>query len=154
MKQTLAQVKTLFTNDTLNRKGNKSANAPILKLIDIINNDNAVIETVANNSKTALNRGGTMECLIKMYITKANHVKQSLNNLTTDFEHNGKTYEIKYSSSKGYAHYNPNQDLTNLIFADQTGIYLTNGKNIILDKCGKHIQTIILNKNVKTLLTY
>lgn len=154
MEHTLAQVKQIFINDTLTRKENKSSNAPILKLIDIINNDNAIIDPIANKKKTGLNRGGVMECLIKMYITKTTYAKQSRNNTTTDFEHNGKIYEIKFSSSKGYAHYDPRQDLTNLIFADQTGVYLASGENIVLDKCGEHIKTIKINRNVKTLLTY
>ena len=63
-------------------------------------------------------------------------------------------YEVKYSSAKGYAHYNPNQDLSNLIFVDRYGVYLTSGKNILLDKCGKHIQTIVMNKNVKVLVQF
>jgi len=151
---TLKEVKEIFIQDTLTRKANKSANAPIIKLIDIINNNNARISCETNQSASALNRGAVVECLIKLLLNDQKSAKKSANETRADLIKNGVKYEIKYSSSKGYAHYNPRQDLTNLIFVDNTGVYLTSGDNIILDKCGKHIQTIIMNKNVKTLLTF
>lgn len=151
---TLKEVKNIFTQDTLTRKANKSANAPIIKLIDIINNDNARISCETNQSASALNRGATVECLIKLLLNDQKSAKKSANETRADLIKNGVKYEIKYSSSKGYAHYNPRQNLDNLIFVDNTGVYLTSGANIILDKCGKHIQTIKMNKNVKTLLTF
>lgn len=154
MKYTLKQVKELFNKDTELRKGNKSSNLPIIKLIDIINNDNATIECETNNKGTCLNRGATVECLIKLLVNKSDNATKVNDNSVADMVINGKEYEIKYSSAKGYAHYNPRQNLDNLIFVDNTGVYLTSGKNIILDKCGKHIQTIVMNKNVKTLLTF
>jgi hypothetical protein len=150
----LKEVKEIFINDTLTRKANKSANAPIIKLIDIINNNNARISCETNTSASALNRGAVVECLIKLLLNDQKSAKKSDNQTRADLIKNGVKYEIKYSSSKGYAHYNPRQDLTNLIFVDNTGVYLTSGDNIILDKCGKHIQTIKMNKNVKVLLTF
>lgn len=151
---TLKQVEEIFIEDTLTRKANKSANAPIIKLIDIINNKDARISCETNKSASALNRGAVVECLIKLLLNNQMSAKKSANDMRADLIKNGVKYEIKYSSSKGYAHYNPRQNLDNLIFVDNTGVYLTSGKNIILDKCGKHIQTIIFNKNVKTLFTF
>ena len=54
---------------------------------------------------------------------------KAFNNTESDLVVNGVKYEVKYSSAKGYAHYNPrNQDLSNLIFVDRYGVYLTSGK--------------------------
>lgn len=156
MKKTyrLLEVREMFVRDSIERKANKSANEPIIKLIDMIDNDNATIECEPNNSKGALNRGSVVECLIKLLLKKCNSAKKSYNALEADLVIKGVKYEIKYSSSKGYAHYNPNQDLSNLIFVDKSGVYLTSGKNILLDKCGKHIQTIVFDKNVKVLVSF
>ena len=151
---TLKEVREIFLQDTQTRKANKSANLPIIKLIDIIANDSARISCETNQSGTALNRGAVVECLIKLLLNDQKTAKKSANETRADLIKNGVKYEIKYSSSKGYAHYNPNQNLDNLIFVDNTGIYLTSGANIILDKCGKHIQTIKMNKNVKVLLSF
>jgi hypothetical protein len=151
---TLKEVKKIFENNTQIRKANKSANAPIIKLIDIINNDSARISCEINKSGTALNRGAVVECLIKLLFNNQKSAKKSANEKRADLIKNGVKYEIKFSSGKGYAHFDPRQDLTNLIFVNQYGIYLTSGDNIILDKCGKHIKDIKLNKNVKTLLTF
>lgn len=151
-KKNLQELREMFEADTRTRKANKSANAPILKLIAMVNNDNAVIECECNNA--LLNRGSVVECLIKMLLLKTDYAKKSANAAESDLVINGKHYEIKYSSSKGYAHYNPAQNLDRLIFVDGTGIYLTSGKNIILDKCGKHIQTIVMDKNVKVLRNF
>ena len=139
---TLRQVKELFNNDTIIRKGNKSSNEPIIKLVNLVNNDNATIHCEPNNSGTALNRGSVVECLIKLLAYKTTTTSKAFNDTQADLIVNGVKYEIKYSSSKGYAHYNPNQDLSNLIFVDGSGIYITSGDNIVLDKCGKHIKTI------------
>lgn len=154
MKKTLLEVKTLFELDTQNRKANRSANAPIIKLIEMVGNDNAVIECETNIKGTCLNRGATVECLVKLLLTKSDSASKVNDNSQADLVLKGRNYEIKYSSSKGYAHYNPNQNLDNLIFVDNTGVYLTTGKNILLDKCGKHIQTIVMNKNVRVLYTF
>lgn len=151
---TLATVREIFEKDTQTRKANKSANAPIIKLIDIINNDNARISCETNQSASALNRGAVVECLMKLLLNGQKSATKSANDTRADLVKNGVKYEIKYSSSKGYAHYNPRQNLDNLIFVNQYGAYLTSGANIILDKCGKHIQTIKMNKNVRTLLTF
>ena len=151
---TLKEVKEIFLQDTQTRKANKSANTPIIKLIDIIANDSARISCETNTSGTALNRGAVVECLIKLLLNNQKSAKKSANETRADLIKNGVKYEIKYSSSKGYAHYNPRQDLTNLIFVNQFGVYLTSGANIILDKCEKHIKDIKLNKNVKVLLSF
>lgn len=151
---TLKEVKKIFLQDTLTRKANKSANLPIIKLIDIINNDSARISCETNQSASALNRGAVVECLIKLLLNGQKSATKSANETRADLVKDGVKYEIKYSSSKGYAHYNPRQNLDNLIFVDNSGVYLTSGANILLDKCGKHIQTIVMNKNVKTLLTF
>ena len=154
MKRTLKQVRDLFNADTLARKGNKSSNAPIIKLIDMIGNDNATIECETNIKGTCLNRGATVECLIKLLLLKGDNASKVVDNSAADMVVKGVNYEIKYSSAKGYAHYNPAQNLDHLIFVDSTGVYLTSGKNILLDKCGKHIQTIVMNSNVKVLYTF
>lgn len=151
---TLKEVKEIFIQDTLTRKANKSANAPIIKLIDIIANDSARISCETNQSASALNRGAVVECLIKLLLNNQKSAKKSANETRADLVKDGVKYEIKYSSSKGYAHYNPRQNLSNLIFVNQYGVYLTSGENIILDKCEKHIKDIKMNKNVKVLLSF
>ena len=91
--------------------------------------------------------------LIKLLLKNQKSAKRYTNkNGRADLTLDGVKYEIKYSSSKGYAHYNPNQDLSNLIFVNQYGVYLTSGKNIVLDKCGKHIQDIKLTNDTRTLI--
>ena len=151
---TLKEVREIFEKDTLTRKANKSANAPIIKLIDLVGNDSARISCETNNSGSALNRGAVVECLIKLLAKNSKSAKKSANETRADLIKDGVKYEIKYSSSKGYAHYNPNQNLDNLIFVNQYGIYLTSGKNIILDKCGKHIKDIKCNKDTKLLYSF
>lgn len=144
---TLNEVKNIFVKDYQKRPNNKSSNEPLIKLIDIINKPNATI-SVIDGKQGLLSRGVVAECLIKMLVLKLDKSEWSSNG--ADFEYKGKPFEIKYSSAKGYAHYNPTQCMDNLIFMDRYGIYLTNGKNIVLDKCKKHIQTI--NKANATML--
>lgn len=152
-KLSLKQVKEIFTLDTLTRKANKSSNEPILKLISLVHNDNATIEV--DTTSKSLNRGSVVECLIKLLLKNQKSAKRYTNkNSRADLSMDGVKYEIKYSSSKGYAHFNPNQDLSNLIFVNQYGAYLTSGENIILDKCCKHIKDIVMNKNVQTLIDF
>ena len=150
-KKNLSQVREMFESDSIARKGNKSSNEAILKLIAMVDNDNAVIEC---DGTSIMNRGSVVECLIKMLALRVDYASKAYNNSESDLVVNGVKYEVKYSSAKGYAHYNPDQDLSNLIFVDRYGIYLTSGKNILLDKCGKHIQTIVMNKNVKVLVNF
>ena len=151
---TLKQVRDMFELDSILRKANKSANLPIIKLIDIINNDNAVITCeVASLSSTILNRGSVVECLIKILMCgyqKTKKYAQNRHDLTLS---KGDYYEVKYSSSKGYASYSkPIKD--KLIFVNQYGVYLTSGDNIVFDKCGKHIKDIDLRKPHQVLLTF
>lgn len=147
---TLLQVKEIYERDTHTRPNNKSSNEPLIKLIDLINKPNAQI-SVIEGKQGLISRGVVAECLVKMYFNKLDKSEWSAKG--SDFTHNGINYEVKYSSAKGYAHYNPTQNMENLIFMDRFGIYLTNGKNIVLDKCKKHIQTI--NKaNATTLLAF
>ena len=150
-KLTLKNLKNAFEFDTLTRKCNKSSNEPILKLIKLINNDSAMVEV--DSTAKSLNRGSVVECLIKLLFKNQKSAKRYTNKRNkADLYIDGVKYEIKYSSSKGYAHYNPNQDLSNLIFVNQYGVYLTSGKNIVLDKCGKHIQDIKLTNDTRTLI--
>lgn len=150
-KKNLKEVREMFENDSLARKSNKSSNEAIINLIAMINNDNAVIEC---DGTSIMNRGSVVECLIKILALNVEYASKAFNNTESDLVVNGVRYEVKYSSAKGYAHYNPDQDLSNLIFVDRYGVYLTSGKNILLDKCGKHIQTIVMNKNVKVLVQF
>ena len=148
---TLKNLKNAFELDTKLRKCNKSSNEPILKLINLIDNDSAIVEV--DSTAKSLNRGSVVECLIKLLLKNQKSAKRYTNkNGRADLTMDGVKYEIKYSSSKGYAHYNPNQDLSNLIFVNQYGVYLTSGKNIVLDKCGKHIQDIKLTNDTRTLV--
>ena len=150
-KITLKNLRNTFELDTQMRKANKSSNAPILKLIKLINDDSAMVEV--DTTSKSLNRGSVVECLIKLLLKNQKSAKRYTNkNGRADLTMDGVKYEIKYSSSKGYAHYNPNQDLSNLIFVNQYGVYLTSGKNIVLDKCGKHIQDIKLTNDTRTLV--
>ncbi len=145
---TLKSIKEMLVKDYYTRPNNKSSNEPLIKLIDLINNplnEISIIETKGS----ALNRGVIAECLIKMFYSKENKTQWSPSGV--DFSYNGINYEIKYSSAKGYAHYNPSQDLTNILFMDRFGIYLTSGENLVLDKCGKHIQTIVKEKSAMLL---
>ena len=150
-KLTLKNLRNTFELDTQLRKSNKSSNAPILKLIKLINDDSAMVEV--DTTSKSLNRGSVVECLIKLLLKNQKSAKRYTNkNNRADLTLDGVKYEIKYSSSKGYAHYNPNQDLSNLIFVNQYGVYLTSSKNIVLDKCGKHIQDIKLTNDTRTLI--
>ena len=142
----------MFVADTIARKGNKSANDLIIKLIDLIGNENAVITCDLSKGGKIPSRGVVAECLVKLYYTKKASAEWSPKG--SDLHYNGVDYEIKCSTSKGNAHYNPKQDLTHLIFVDQSGIYETTGANIILDKCGKHIKSIKMNRNVKTVVSF
>jgi len=144
---TLLQVKEIYERDSHARPNNKSSNEPLIKLIDLINKPYAQI-SVIEGKQGLISRGVVAECLVKMYFNKLEKSEWSAKGC--DFTHNGVDYEVKYSSSKGYAHYNPAQNMENLIFMDRFGIYLTNGENIVLDKCKKHIQTI--NKANATVL--
>ena len=147
---TLKEIKEILIKDIYARPNNKSSNEPLIKLVDLINNPSNEISIIETKG-SALNRGVIAECLIKMLVLKLDKSEWSSNG--ADFEYKGKPFEIKYSSAKGYAHYNPTQCMDNLIFMDRFGIYLTNGKNIVLDKCKKHIQTI--NKaNATALLVF
>lgn len=150
---TLATVRALLIADNANRPANKSANQVLINLLDLVANESAKI-TICNTATGALNRGATAECLVKMWLNNQKSAKWSCNDKRADTIHNGKAYEIKCSTSKGYAHYNPKQNLDRLIFVNQYGIYLTSGANIILDKCGKHIKDIRMNANVKTLVEW
>lgn len=146
-KVSLAVVRAEYVRDGLTRPNNKSSNEPLIKLIDLINNPNATIDVIEGKGGL-LSRGVVAECLIKIYLLNLNASQWASTGY--DMEYKGLKCEIKYSSAKGYAHYNPQQDMTNLVFMDRYGIYLTSGKEIVLDKCGKHIQTI--NKNNATKL--
>ena len=152
-KITLKALKEMYTLDNIKRPACKSSNHAILTLIDLINDNARFVECERSKGGTILNRGSVVECLVKLLINDQKSAKKYLAK-RCDLIHEGVKYEIKYSSAKGYAHYNPAQDLSNLIFVDSTGIYLTSGKNILLDKCGKHIQTIVMNDNVKTLYSF
>lgn len=148
---TLTNLKNAFELDTQMRKANKSSNEPILKLIKLIDNNSAIVEV--DSTAKSLNRGSVVECLIKLLFKNQKSAKRYTNkNGRADLTLDGVKYEIKYSSAKGYAHYNPNQDLSNLIFVNQYGVYLTSGKNIVLDKCGKHIKDIKLTSDTRTLI--
>lgn len=153
MTLSLARVRDILNTDTANRPANKSANQVLINLLNLVNNDNAKI-TICGTSTGALNRGATAECLVKMWLNNQKSAKWACNDKRADTIHNGKAYEIKCSTSKGYAHYNPKQNLDRLIFVNQYGIYQTTGANIILDKCGKHIKDIKMNANVKTLVEW
>ena len=154
MKKTLKQVKQEFIADTQKRPANKSANKVILNLIDLVNNDNATITADASKGGNIASRGVVAECLIKLWKTQANNAEWSPKG--SDLKINGEEWEIKCSTSKGYAHYNPEQKLNNLIFVNQYGIFETrNGQDvIILDKCRKHIQSIKVNKLVKQVVAF
>lgn len=152
MQKTLKDVRALFVADTLARKSNKSANALIINLIDLINNPTATITCDLSKGGNIPSRGIVAECLVKLYYKGTKSAKWSEKGY--DFTYKGVHYEVKCSTSKGYAHYNPTQDLSHLIFVDQSGIYETTGENIILDKCGKHIQTIKMNRNVKCVVSF
>lgn len=151
----LSVIRSLFENDTKQRKANKSANQVIINLLDLVNDDSAQITLCrASNDSAMPSRGITAECLVKLWLNNQKSAKWQSNDKRADTYHNGKAYEIKCSTSKGYAHYNPNQNLDNLIFVNQYGIFQTTGANIILDKCGKHIKDIKMNANVKTLVEW
>lgn len=152
-KITLKSLKQMFLLDNAKRPACKSSNYAIIKLIELINDNNRIVECERSKGGTILNRGSVVECLVKLLINDQKSAKKYLAK-RCDLIHEGVKYEIKYSSAKGYAHFNPRQDLSNLIFVDSTGIYLTSGKNILLDKCGKHIQTIVMDNNVKALYNF
>ena len=151
LKLSLRELREMFEMDNNIRPANKSSNSAILALIDLVGNDNAVIEC---EGRYIVNRGSAVECLLKLWLNNLEYTHKAYNDSESDLTLNVVKYEVKYSSAKGYAHYNPNQDLSNLIFVDRYGVYLTSGKNIVLDKCGKHIQTIVMNSNVKVLVEF
>lgn len=151
-KITLKTLKSIFELDNQTRPANKSSNHAIITLIDLINDSARMVECERSKGGSILNRGSVVECLTKLLINDQKSAKKYLAK-RCDLIHEGVKYEIKYSSSKGYAHYNPRQDLSNLIFVNQYGIYLTSGDHIILDKCGKHIKDIDY-KGAKVLYTF
>lgn len=151
-KITLKTLKSMFELDNQTRPANKSSNHAIITLIDLINDSARLVECERSKGGSILNRGSVVECLTKLLINDQKSAKKYLAK-RCDLIHEGVKYEIKYSSSKGYAHYNPRQDLSNLIFVNQYGIYLTSGDHIILDKCGKHIKDIDY-KGAKVLYTF
>ena len=121
-KVSLKQVKEIFELDTQTRKANKSSNEPILKLIQLVHNDKATIEV--DTTSKSLNRGSVVECLIKLILKDQQHAKRYNNKGgRADISIDGVKYEIKYSSSKGYAHFKPNQHLSNLMFVYQYCVY-------------------------------
>lgn len=152
----LNTIKKMFIEDTAKRKANKSANQVVLNAIELVETTNADLKINCDLSKggNIPSRGIIIENLIKVWYKNSSQKTTKYSIKGYDFKVNGVGFEVKASTSKGYAHYNPNQDLSNLIFVDGSGIYLTSGDNIILDKCGKHIQTIKMNRNVKTLVTW
>ena len=151
-KITLKNLNAMFTLDNVKRPSNKSSNYAILTLIELINDNARIVECERSKGGTILNRGSVVECLVKLLLNDQKTAKKYLAK-RCDLIHEGIKYEVKYSSSKGYAHYNPRQDLSNLIFVNQYGIYLTSGDHIILDKCGKHIKDIDYN-GAKVLYTF
>lgn len=151
-KISLKALREMFIMDSVKRPANKTSNHAIITLIDLINDNTRVVECERSKGGTILNRGSVVECLIKLLINDQKSARKYLAK-RCDLIHEGVKYEVKYSSSKGYAHFNPRQDLSNLIFVNQYGIYLTSGEHIILDKCGKHIKDIDY-KNVKVLYTF
>lgn len=149
---TLKSVRLMFECDSQTRKKNKSANAPIIKLIDLINDNEKIITCEVARGGSILNRGSVVECLIKL-LFKEQKSASKYGAGRVDMIKNGVHYEIKYSSSSGYATYNEKQDYNNLIFVNQSGVYLAKKDNIVLDKCKQHIQTITM-KGVKTLIEF
>lgn len=140
---TLKELKQIILENNNQKPKNKNANQPLLYMINLINNDNAVIVCERASSKTTMvNRGSAMECLIKLWLFDNDKAIKGVNQYQSDLTYNGIEYEVKYSSPIAYAHYNPKQDLSNLIFADTTGIYVSYNGGVVLDKCGKHIKTI------------
>ena len=151
----LSVIRSLFENDTKARPSNKSSNQVIINLLDLIGNDNLEITYCrASASSEMPSRGITAECLAKMWLNNQKSARWQSNDKKADTYHNGEPIEIKCSTAKGYAHFNPKQKINTLLFINQYGIYLTTGKNIILDKCGKHIQDIKMNSDVKTLVAW
>lgn len=151
MTYTLEQIKKLYERDNEVRKGNKSANKAIIKLVEIIGKPQNTIECDLTKSGKIPCRGGVVECLVKMLLLKANHTSVSRAH-QVDMEFNGKDYEIKYSSPKGYASYSK-EVKSDVIFVDQYGMYKAKPQDLIFDKCGDHIQTINKSKSV-TLLAF
>ena len=152
----LEKIIEMYTADTARRKANKTANQVVLNAVELVKqfNPNLKIDLDLSKGGTIPSRGIVVENLIKVWFKNSMQKTSRYAAKGYDFKHNGVNYEVKCSTSKGYAHYNPKQDLSNLIFVNSSGIYLTSGDNIVLDKCGKHIQTIKMNKNVKTLLEW
>ena len=149
---TLKELKQIILENNNQKPKNKNANQPLLYMINLINNDNATIVCERASSKSNMvNRGSAMECLIKLWILEGNEAIKGVNQYEADIVYNGIKYEVKYSSPIAYAHYNPKQDLSNLIFADTSGIYVSFNGGIVLDKCGKHIKTINKDNALKVL---
>lgn len=149
-KLTLQELKNLYVEDYKKRPNNKSANMVIIKLIDIINQPQNTI-SVIDGKGGLISRGVSGECLVKMLVLKQKHTEWSPSG--ADMIYKGKPFEIKVSTSKGYAHYNKMQEMKNVLFLNATGLWLTSEENLILDKCGKHIQTIKY-ENSKQLLHF
>ena len=148
----LEQVKTMFLLDSATRKANKSSNAPIIKLIDLIDNNSLKITAEMGKGGSILNRGSVVECLVKILLNNQKSAKKYQSG-RADMYLNGVGYEIKYSSAKGYASFS-GAITRQLIFVNQYGVYLTTGDNLVMDKCGKHIQSIKMNNSVKVLLEF
>lgn len=148
---TIKELKKMYLQNNVLQPKAKSSNNAILSLCDMLD-DSQKIECEETKSGAVLNRGSVVECLIKLLFLNNKTAKKYVKGY--DLHQNGKHYEIKFSTGFAYAHYDPKQDLSNLIFVNPYGVYLTSEKNIILDNSKKHIKDIKMNKDVKTLIEF
>lgn len=140
---TLKEVKKMYLNDTQNKPKNNTCNNAIIKLIELINNDNKTITCELTKGGSVLNRGSVVECLVKLYLTNQKTTSKYAQG-RNDINLNGVGYEIKYYNSVAYAslskkqqqQYN-NKEYKPLIAVDSYGVYISNTQYYKIAKNGK-----------------
>ena len=122
----LEKITQMYMEDTARRKANKTANQVVLNAVELVKQFNPELKIDLDLSKggTVRSRGIVVENLIKVWFKNSMQKTSRYASRGYDFKHNGVNYEVKCSTSKGYAHYNPKQDLSNLIFVSCGRQYL------------------------------
>ena len=150
----LKQIKAMYEAEILANAKKHICNDAIIQLVELVDNDSAVITCELARSSTVLNRGCVVECLVKLWLKNQASAKKyacNRNDITLD----GVGYEIKYTNSVAYASmsdkqredYN-NKDFKPLILVDPNGVYVSNTKYYLFGKNGKIVGVSKIDKTL------